>query len=213
VVLLHGWNVFRGIHGSWTTPWLDMLARAGYCVLAIDQYGFGERFVSRDDAPGPPFLGGIKDLPEEVVCEARDHTVQQVKDARRCLDYLAGRDEVDANRVALMGQSLGAYNACLTAGLEDRLAAAVLIVLGCWPAGSTTDPVLQVGHTMNFAPRISCPVLMVSATDDVGATREEAQAVFAAFPTAKQIVWHESEHVILVEDQRPEINHWLEKTL
>ena len=46
VILLHGNNRYRGSQDTWTRSWLDILARAGYCVLAIDQYGYGDRFVT-----------------------------------------------------------------------------------------------------------------------------------------------------------------------
>lgn len=43
----------------------------------------------------------------------------------RCIDYLEGRDDVDAERIAVSGSSLGGYYAARAASYEPRLAAAV----------------------------------------------------------------------------------------
>jgi pimeloyl-ACP methyl ester carboxylesterase len=43
----------------------------------------------------------------------------------RCIDYLEGRDDVDVDRIAVSGSSLGGYYAARAACYEPRLAAAV----------------------------------------------------------------------------------------
>ena len=203
VILLHGNNRFRGSQGTWARGWLDLLAREGYCALAIDQYGFGERLI-----PGKAldFFGDMG------LYEMRDVTIQHVVDARRAIDYLSTRSEVDATRIALMGESLGGLNICLTAGLESRLAAVVLVVAG--PSFSSTDhPFYRLWHTLNFAPHIGAPVLLVNATHDRYYSVESVEELYAAIPEPKRLVWHEGEHGIPVEDQEREIMPWLGKLL
>ena len=204
IVLLHSNNRYRGSHDTWTTTWLDTLSRQGYCVLAIDQYGFGERFLP-DKAPD--FYGDLGPY------ETRDVTIQHVVDARRAIDYLYTRSEVDTTRIALMGESMGSYNSCLVAGLEERLATTVLVVAGPWPSGATDDPLLGIGHMLNFASRISNPVLMVNAADDEYTTRGEVEELHAVITAPKKLVWHSSEHAILVRDQIPDILLWFDEHL
>ena len=109
-----------------------------------------------------------------------------------------------------MGESMGGFAACLTAGLEKRFAAVVLVVTGAW-GGSTIDPMQRFGATLNFAPRISAPVLMVYSKHD---GEEMGQSLYDHLPDPKQIVWHDiDDHVILVDRQKPEILQWLSTEL
>jgi dienelactone hydrolase len=51
-------------------------------------------------------------------------------DARRLLDYLERRPDVDSDRVAVMGISLGSILACVLQGVDPRVRAGVLIMSG-----------------------------------------------------------------------------------
>lgn len=197
VILLHGNNRYRGSQDTWTRTWLDLLTRAGYCALAIDQYGYGERFV-----PGkaPDFFGEMG--PHEV----RDVLRQQVVDARRAIDYVRSRPEADTTRIVLMGESMGGLVTCLAAGIESRLAGVVMVVTGAW-GGATDDPFWGPLHPLNFAPRISAPSLMVYSKHD---GVELGQELYDHLPEPRAIIWHDiNDHVILVEDQKPGILAWL----
>ena len=203
VILLHGNNRYRGSHDTWTRSWLDILARAGYCVLAIDQYGFGERFVT---GKAPNFRGNMGPY------ELRDLARQHVVDVRRALDYVSSRTEVDTTRIGLMGESMGGFNACLTAGLEERLTAVVLVITGAWPQRiPTNDPFWAGRHTLNFAPRIGVPTLMVYSEHD---GVELGQELYDHLLEPKRIVWHDiDDHVILIEDQKLDILNWFKEHL
>ena len=199
VILLHGNNRYRGSQDTWTRSWLDILARSGYCVLAIDQYGYGDRFVTGKAHKMGPY-------------ERRDWARQHVVDVRRALDYVSSRTEVDTTRIGLMGESMGGSNACLTAGLEERLATVVLVITGAWPWGVPTDDPVRMGrHTLNFAPRIGAPTLMVySKYDGV----ELGQELYDHLLEPKRIIWHDiDDHVILVEDQKLDILNWFKEHL
>ena len=199
VLLLHAHNEFRGRHDRWTQGWLDRLPREGWAALAIDQYGFGERLRPRpaaDDTAG-----------------ARAYAVHGVVDARRALDYLAVRPEVDAGRLALMGESMGATTACRVAGLEDRLATVVLVAAAAWPPNSARTPVANLSNPLHFAPRIRAPVLMVNARDDEFATRDEVETLFRALRVSQKLVWRDGGHSIPVEEQEREVIPWLRQRL
>lgn len=194
VVLLHGHNNFRGSRDRWTREFLDVLAREGYCVLAIDQFGFGERLV-----------------PKELFQE-RDVVLQHATDARRAIDYLCTRTEVDTARIALMGESMGGLTGCRVAALEDRLKAVVLVVMGAWEAKHAPDHLrLWRTHPLNFAPRIRVPALMINATKDEWIEREEAEEFYEALRVFRRQVWHKSEHAIPVEDQKKAVLKWLDR--
>ena len=130
---------------------------------------------------------------------------------RRALDYLHSRSEVDTSRIGLFGISMGGSNGVKAAALEDRLACLILEVTGPWGGRDTHDPRYRAGHNLNFAPRVSAPVLMVSSEHD-GVDR--GNELFAALPEPKQIHWHAiDDHVILFEDTRDQVLGWLRRYL
>jgi eukaryotic-like serine/threonine-protein kinase len=83
------------------------------------------------------------------------------KDLGRTLDYLATRPDIDSQRVALYGLSLGAVYVPVLAALEPRLTTA--ISLG---GGLPTNRVLPESNPLNFAPRVRVPVLMIAGRED-----------------------------------------------
>lgn len=203
VILLHGDNGSQGTNHIWGNSWLDILGREKICALAIDAYGYGERMGPEQN----------KDK-DKGQYEWRDVTIQQVIDTRRAIDYLYSRPEVDTTKIALMGESMGGMIGIRVAGLEKRFATVVLIVMGSEEGGGTDDKFWGFSHPLNFAPRISAPVLMVNATHDQYFSRQSSEDVFAQLPdNPKQQIWQECEHVILVEDQKKIILPWLENYL
>ncbi len=202
VILLHGDNHSQGTNHIWGNSWLDFLGRENICALAIDAYGYGERM-------------GPAQNKDKGQYEWRDVLTQQVIDTRRAIDYLYSRPEVDTTRIALVGESMGGMIGIRVAGLEKRFAAVVLIVMGSevWE-GDTDDKFWGFSHTLNFAPRISAPVLMLNATQDQYFSRQSSEDVFALLPdNPKEQIWQECEHVILVEDQKKILLPWLGKYL
>ena len=97
----------------------------------------------------------------DLTNEYRTLVIQQVTDARRTIDYLATRDDIDMDRLAYYGFSWGGQLASVVLALEPRFKAATLLVAGLWGARapSEVDP-------FNFAPRVSVPVLMLNGEED-----------------------------------------------
>ena len=50
----------------------------------------------------------------------------QVDDAQRCIDYLVSRNDVDANRIGMIGLSFGGTMTTFTAAIDRRIKAAVI---------------------------------------------------------------------------------------
>ncbi len=103
------------------------LARAGLVVLTYDSIGQGER-KSYLDADGRELIPA--NVPEHVhagvQCWWAGDTIARyfVSDARRALDYLTARPEVDAARVGVAGNSGGGTQATWLMLVEPRIAAA-----------------------------------------------------------------------------------------
>jgi cephalosporin-C deacetylase-like acetyl esterase len=103
------------------------LARNGLVVLAIDPLGQGER-KSYLDAEGRELVrwGTVEHSYAGLQCWWLGHSVARyfVHDARRAVDYLLTRSEVDPARIGITGNSGGGTQATWMMLLEPRLAAA-----------------------------------------------------------------------------------------
>ena len=127
------------------------LARLGYLVLAFDPMGQGERIYypgsslqrtrlrSSDDEHTTPG--------KQMILLGDTCSRMQVWDAVRSLDYLAAHPLVDPKKLASTGQSGGATVTMLLTAVDDRLAAAAVMMgntenFACAnfnPPGSTDD--------------------------------------------------------------------------
>lgn len=104
---------------------VEALTRAGYAVLAIDAYGFGER-----EAHGP---GGAAERGKDVEMALYKHFIwrgqtlwgMMVRDDLLALNLLASLPEVDPTRIAAVGMSLGASRTTWLTALDDRVRVAV----------------------------------------------------------------------------------------
>jgi dienelactone hydrolase len=121
------------------------LARAGYVVVVIDMFYWGERRLLLDDDPAD-----WRDRPRTIAAD-RISTFNQRASANeqltartlyaagitwagvmywddiRTLDYLASRPEVDPGRLGCVGLSMGGLRTIHLAALDDRIKAAVAV--------------------------------------------------------------------------------------
>ena len=108
-IVLHG---FGSTKDSVSSPEMaKLLNNRGYATLRIDQPGCGES-------------GGER---------GRHICLEQVAVAKRAIDYLLERPEVDGGRIALVGASFGAAVSIYTGGEDKRVAA--VISSGGWGNG------------------------------------------------------------------------------
>jgi formylglycine-generating enzyme required for sulfatase activity/predicted Ser/Thr protein kinase len=91
----------------------------------------------------------------------RDVAIARNKDVRRVVDYIETRPDLDADRLAFYGASLGAYHGGLAAALEPRFKALVLLS-GGFPRVNMPPEI----DLPNFAPRVRIPTLMVNGDSD-----------------------------------------------
>ncbi|MFK7693406.1 dienelactone hydrolase family protein [Paenibacillus sp. HJGM_3] len=88
----------------------EALTREGYCVLAIDAWGFGERSGRKESA-----------IFKEMLWHGRSMLGMMLYDSLRALDYAAGRPDVDPSRIGTIGMSMGSTMAFWLAALDPRV--------------------------------------------------------------------------------------------
>jgi hypothetical protein len=151
--------------------------RGGAAIASIDFPLHGAR-ASRKHAAWPPADSAL----------ANEMMRQAVIDLRRALDATAALPEIDAQRVAYAGFSLGSIVGATFCGVDPRPRAAALALGGGGLGPPESDP---LRHVARIAPR---PVLFVGATHDQRIPRAATEALFAAAGEPKQLLWFEGGH-------------------
>ena len=130
----HGGNYDLGKQEIFTThhtPQVpaEVLTGLGYAVIAIDAYCFGER--SGKGPGGPSEIGGAEELSTSKLelWQGRSLWAMMVRDDLMALEYLFSRPEIDVNRVAVTGISMGATRSWWMMALDERIKAGVAV--GC----------------------------------------------------------------------------------
>lgn len=101
IIVLHG---FGSNKGSPSCIWpAREFAKWGYVTLRFDMRSCG-------DSEGEP---------NHINC------LEQVEDTKNAISFMQGLDEVDADRIGLIGSSFGAAVTVYTAGVDDRVKAAI----------------------------------------------------------------------------------------
>lgn len=122
------------------------LARHGYVVIVIDMFYFGERRLILDEDLERNVNDRSKIEPEETIRKINHRNGQAectvfrniihsgftwggvlVWDDMRTVDYLQTRPEVDPERIACAGLSVGGWRTNFLAGLDPRIKAACLV--------------------------------------------------------------------------------------
>jgi hypothetical protein len=164
--------------------------------------------------PGQPRPG------EFTVCQcvepdaALQLIVRKSKEVRRSVDYLETRPEIDASKLAYLGVSMGAADGVIFAGLEDRFRALVFLDGGFYLA-----PPLRGIDQVDFAPRITKPVLMVNGKYDFsfppGLSQEPLLRMLGTSDADKGGVSLDTPHDVSQkkEELSKEVLAWLDKYL
>ncbi len=134
--------------------WFLFLVRSGRAVLFPVYKGADERYV-----------GDIL-LPQTW----RDVIILGAKDLRRAVDYLETRPDIDAQRLAYFGLSMGAGIGPIITAVEPRFKASILLGGGLYSWQRPPE-----SEAFHFLPRVSVPTLMVNGRHDFLFPRETAQ--------------------------------------
>jgi uncharacterized protein len=172
--------IFNGNAGdrSHRLPLAEALAQRGYAVMLFDYRGYAGN-------PGSPSEEGLR------------------TDARAALDTLAARPDVDPERIAYFGESLGA---AVAGGLSTELPPAALIVRS--PPSSLAEvgrlhhPYLPIVDQLLFdryrladqVREVRVPLLVLVTERDEIVPAELSRRVFDAAPGPKRYVALEADH-------------------
>ncbi len=111
------------------------LAMKGFVVLCFDPLGQGEREQTYSAQMAAPLAGWS--VPEHIQMASQTELLGQglsryfIWDAKRAVDYLESRRDVDASRIGAMGCSGGGALTTFAGGLDPRLKA---VVPACYPS-------------------------------------------------------------------------------
>jgi pimeloyl-ACP methyl ester carboxylesterase len=121
VIVLHGTGGNKERHRDW----LVRVARLGMIGLAIDARYHGERSGGAQSAEA--YVAAITAAWKTKPGETQEHPFffDTVWDLWRLLDYVAQRSDVDPQRVAMVGFSMGGIQTWLAAAVDDRVRVAV----------------------------------------------------------------------------------------
>ncbi len=216
VVFVHGSRQEKEFIDEIATPF----AEAGFAMASYDQYMQGERPVDSDG------------LAEGLAWRTR--TWKTVNDARRMVDYLQTRDDIDPDRIYLVGASYGAITGTVALAREPRFKAGVLVVGGGhvptlldapmireevpgavlavakplihWLMG-VADPVRHAAGTAGT------PVLMQNGSADRVVSPESGERLYESLGEPKSIEWYDIDHPGLRDGDGPEIGRMLDDGL
>lgn len=107
-------EVLKGTHYLQPVSFAKELTDLGYAVLAIDAWGFNER-------------GGKKEseLFKEMLITGRVMWGMMLYDAIHAIDYIETRPDVDSDRIASIGMSMGGLMSWWLAALDERIKVSV----------------------------------------------------------------------------------------
>ena len=183
VLLLHGYSSRREhmAEGVGTA----LLAR-GIASLSIDLPLHGTRAdpLQAQAARNPMALFGL--------------WRQALSEAKLAAKYLGARREIDRDRLAIAGYSLGSFLAVLLAADDPSLRAVVLAAGGDLPAGTPLAAVARaVADPIRAVKKLrGRPLLMVHGKTDRTMRPAQAEALFAAAGEPKELRWWNAGHIL-----------------
>jgi formylglycine-generating enzyme required for sulfatase activity/dienelactone hydrolase len=178
--------------------YLGFVVKTGRALLLPMYKGTYERRLPPPAPAGPNAL--------------RDLTIQQIKDLSRSVDYVLTRSDLDPDRIAYFGVSFGARLGPLALAVERRFKAAVL-----WSGGFSSGTKLPEIDEINYAPRVTVPVLMLNGRQDFTFPVESSQEpMFQLLGTSdehKRRVLFDGGHVFPFARVQKDTLDWLDKYL
>lgn len=237
----HGGNYDLGKQEIFTThhtPEIpaEALIKAGYAIMAIDAYCFGER--SGKGPGGPQEKGGQEELStsKRELWYGRSLWAMMVRDDQMALDYLFARPEVDTSRVAVTGISMGATRSWWLMALDERIKTAVAV--GCLTRYQDliAEEKLKAHGIYYFVPGIlnhfdteaivsliaPRPILFMTGDEDIGSPvsgihkiDEKATAIYRLYKKEdafENIIYPKTGHVY-TPDMWGKMLQWMDKRL
>ena len=185
-LLLHGYSSRKEMMSE--SAGRGLLA-SGIASLAIDLPMHGER--------GNPLQAQAMRNPLELMRQWK----LGLDECTLALRYLALRPEIDGERLAIVGYSLGSFLGVVAAAREDSVKAVVLAAGGDLPTGTPLNKIARaVADPIKAVRKLEgVPLLMINGRRDRTITAEQAKRLFAAAGEPKEIRWWDSAHHLPVE--------------
>jgi eukaryotic-like serine/threonine-protein kinase len=142
----------------------------------------------------------------------RDYVISLSKELSRGIDYLETRPDLDSGRIGYYGFSWGASMGAILPALEKRIKVSVLHGGGFYIQRGRPEV-----EQINFAPRVTIPVLMLNGRYDFFNPVEASQKpMFRLLGTPEEYKHHaifETGHVIPRNDAIRETLSWFDRYL
>jgi cephalosporin-C deacetylase-like acetyl esterase len=142
----------------------------------------------------------------------REHVIQWGKDLGRTIDYLETRSDIDAEKIAYMGFSLGGRMGGIMLAVEPRLRLGLLVI-----PGFSALPTLPEVDPFNFTSRVTVPVIMFSGRyDNIYPLETAARPMFNVLGTPSQDKRHvisETGHFVVWNQVVGETLAWMDRYL
>lgn len=187
------------------TMYLSFLVKTGRAVVCPVYKGYFER--------GNDAMARIQDNWSSHQHQYSEILIQQVKDFRRCIDFLETRPDIDSRKLAMEGLSWGAAMAPVYLAVEERIRAGVLIGGGLMSLKDLRPEV----HPFNYLAHVKTPTLMLNGEYDMWVAPETSQRpMFALLGTpAEAKLWkvYQTDHVPSRNEIVKETLAWFDRWL
>jgi formylglycine-generating enzyme required for sulfatase activity/dienelactone hydrolase/predicted Ser/Thr protein kinase len=153
---------------------------------------------------------GLKDDVPDSTALYRDHVIDWSKDLGRMIDYIETRKDLDHEKLAYYGVDTGAYLGNILGAIEKRIK--VLLLAG---GGFYLGKKLPEVDEINFAPRVTVPVLMINGRYDYFFPLESSQnPMFSFLGTPEKDRRHavfDAGHIPPHDQMIKEVLDWLDR--
>jgi tRNA A-37 threonylcarbamoyl transferase component Bud32/dienelactone hydrolase len=151
-------------------------------------------------------------IPDPGPNHRRDNIRHWSQDIQRSIDYLETRPDIDSEKIAYYGLSLGSTYAPIYLAIETRFRCSVLLSGGLFPHTWAPDVM-----PLNFVPRAQVPVLMVNGKYDFSLPVETSVkpmlALLGAPEQDKQLFLYEGDHIPRANEVVRVTLDWLDRYL
>jgi hypothetical protein len=199
--------------------WAKRATQDGFAAVGFVSAFANERFTMR-----PMKQWFISELPEAVG--------SSVHDVQLILDYLAGRGDMDMNRVGMFGMGSGATIAILAAHADPRIKTLdVLDPWGDWPDWLESSPVVLDSERAQYTsqqflksvatfdpvaylPTLKTPNLRLQQTiSDATTPLKAKERLAAAVPNRDQVVKYENDEALFKAWKTSGLSGWIKQQL
>jgi predicted Ser/Thr protein kinase/predicted esterase len=104
---------------------------------------------------------GLESSDSRATREYANWAIQVVNDARRTIDYVETRNDIDREKIVFYGYSWGGRLGSIVMAVEERIKLGMLLV-----GGFNINRAYPEVTEINFAPRVKAPVLMINGRYD-----------------------------------------------